>query len=166
MEKESWQYINSSVGIQLNKISNLFSNQNIEVEGDQNKGRIVFKSTKISDEVWGPEAKIEVSWEKTDPLQYHHGLKVKETIRMFSSIEVVATKKETHWHLSHEMTYWFGNRQQILRRRFFPSNIIHAVFFCELSHRVFEIHFVTLTASYSKYEKHILDTFFSLQCHG
>ena len=116
--------------------------------------------------MWGPECKIEVSWENIDPTQYHHGLKVKDTIRMFSSIEVVATKKETHWHLSHEMTYWFGNRQQMLRRQYYPSNIIHAVMFCELSHRLFEIHSVAISASYPRYEKRLLDTMFSLQCHG
>ena len=50
MEKESWNYSNSTLGIQINKISNLFSNRDITVEGDRTKGRVIFKSTKNEDE--------------------------------------------------------------------------------------------------------------------
>lgn len=163
---DGWPYMNAPLNIQINKISNLFSPQTVQVEGDQKKGKILIKSTRNADEVWGPEARIEVSWEKIDPTQYHHGLKVKETIRLFGSIEVVVTKKETYWHLSHEMTYWFGNRHQMIKKRFFPSRIIHAIVFCELTQRLFEVHAVVTDTAYAKYESTILDTIFSIQCHG
>ena len=162
----AWRYFNQNLGLQLNKISNLFSQEGIQEEGDPNKGKIGLKSKMVKDEILGPEAKMEISWEKVDPTQYHHGLKVKETIRMFSSIGVVANKKETHWHLSHEMTYWIGNREQIVRQRYYPTIIVHAIVFCELSHRVFEVHAVSMATSYAKYEQPFLDTIFSLQCHG
>ncbi len=57
MEKESWNYSNSTLGIQINKISNLFSNCDITVEGDRTKGRVIFKSTKNEDEIWDPSVK-------------------------------------------------------------------------------------------------------------
>lgn len=166
MQSESWNYVNPELGIQINKISNLFAKNAVVTEGDKTKGKITFKAIKNADEVWGPEAKIEVTWQKIDGNQYHHGLKVKETIRMFSEIEVVATKKETYWHLSHEMTYWMGNRQQMLKKRYYPSGIIHGIVFCELTQRLFEIHNVALMHVYPKYEKWFLETLFSVQCHG
>jgi hypothetical protein len=166
MQSETWQYLNQNLQIQINKISNLFAKDLTKEEGDKEKGKITFIAKKTVDEIWGPEGKIVVSWEKTDPTQYHHGLKVKETIRMFSAIEVIAMKKETYWHLSHELTYWLGTRQQIMQKRYYPSNIIHSIMFCELTHRLFEIHCVILSNYYGKYENWLLEVIKSLQCHG
>jgi hypothetical protein len=166
MPADTWSYANSTLNLFLNKIPNSLPKESIATEGDQKKGKCTFKSTKTVDEIWGSEAKVEVSWEQIDPTQYHHGLKVKDTIRSFSAIEVVATKKETYWHLSHEMTYWLGNRQQLLRKRHYPSNIIHAIMFCELSQRLFEVHAVVYSNFYAKYEKILLEMIFSLQCHN
>ena len=47
MEKESWNYSNSTLGIQINKISNLFSNRDITVEGDRTKGRVLLNQRKM-----------------------------------------------------------------------------------------------------------------------
>ena len=162
----TWNYQNAPLKLQLNKISGLFSQENVREEGTLEKGQVTVQSVKEVDEIWGPDVKFTVSWEKVDPVKYHHGLKVKETIRMFSSIEVVATKKETRWHLSHEMSYWFGTRNQIKRRRYYPSNILHGIVFCELTHRLFEFHAEAYGNRYKKYEQALLDAMFSLQCHA
>jgi hypothetical protein len=164
MEFETWKYSNADIGIRINKISTLFSNEAI-FEGNQTKGSITFISEKKTDDVWGPEAKMSVSWDNVDRVVYHHGKKVNETIRMFSSIEVVATKKMTDWHLSHELTYWFGTRQQMIRKGFYPSAIIHGVMYCETSGRLFEFHASALSNYYKNYEKAFMDIMSSLACH-
>ncbi len=166
MAKDTWKYLNESTGIQINLISTYFSTTKVLEEGDATKGQVNFVSTREADEVWGPEAKIEINWEEIDPSQYHQGLKVKESIRMYGEIEVFASKKENKWHLSHEMTVWWGNRQQVKHRRFYPSKIIHGIVFCELTHRLFEIHAICLGNVFTKYEKAIMDIMDSLQCHG
>lgn len=166
MAKETWKYLNENTRIQINRISNLFSTTNVLEEGDVKKGLINLSSTKNADDVWGPEAKVEISWEEVEPAQYHQGLKVKETIRMFGEIEVIATKKENKWHLSHEMTIWWGNRQQVKHRRFYGSKIMHGIIFCELTHRLFEIHAICIGNVFPAYEKTILDIMDTLQCHG
>ena len=166
MARETWKYLNETTQIQINRISNHFSSTNVLEEGDAKKGQLNLFSTTDADEVWGPEAKIDINWEEIDPSQYHQGLKVKETIRMFSEIEVFASKKENKWHLSHEMTIWWGNRQQVKHRRFYTSKIMHGIVFCELTHRLFEIHAICLGNQFQKYEKTILDIIDSLQCHG
>lgn len=164
MEFGTWIYSNADIGVRINKISTLFTNE-VKLDGDQNKGSITFISEKKTDEVWGPEAKMSVSWDHVDRMVYHHGKKVNDTIRMFSSIEVVATKKLTEWHLSHELTYWFGTRQQIIRKGFYPSAIIHGVMYCEISGRLFEFHANCLSNYYKKYEQAFIEIMFSLACH-
>jgi hypothetical protein len=164
MEFGSWIFSNKKVNVQLSKISMLFSS-NVKVEGDETKGKITLVSEQQHDDVWGPVATVDITWEKKPRTQYHHGLKVKETIRMFSSIEVVATKKETQWLLSHEMTYWFGTRQQFKFKRYYPTNLIHGVVYCDVTERLYEFHAVCTANNYAKYEQPFLEMMFSLACH-
>ncbi len=166
MSKITWHYINENTKIQINKISNQYTQGNIIEEGTDKNGKITLTSVKNFDEYWGPESKIEITWETKEPEDYHQGLKVKETIRMFSAIEVLATKKENKWHLSHEMTIWFGNRQQIKRKRFYASRIIHSILYCELSNRIFEIHATCIGNRYVNYEPLIMEIMNSFQCHS
>ncbi len=161
-----WRYRNSGLNLSVNHISNLFAQNSLKFDGDQNKGSLSFHSSMKTDDLVGSDATMEISWEKVDPTKYHQGLKVKETIRMFSSINVIATKKESKWHLSHEFTYWHGNRQQFKNKRYFPTNIIHGILYCELTHRVFEVHTSCYSNVFPQYEQAALDVMFSLQCHG
>ena len=165
MQHNFWRYIDTENQIQLNNISNLFSQEGVKREGSFEQGRLKFFTVKTSDKFFGSDATLEISWEKVDPLSYHHGLKVKETIGNFSKIQVVVTKKETKWSHSHELTLWYGSRNQILKKRFFSSKITHGIMFCELTNRIFNIHGIFLGQKQKLYEKAIMDAIESLHCH-
>ncbi|MHA1719301.1 MAG: hypothetical protein ACTSWX_11550 [Promethearchaeota archaeon] len=169
IQNSSWKFLNMENQIVLNKISNIYSkdNKSIKEEGDMKEGRIEFKSVQISDEVWGPDSDITIEWKKLDdPSHYHLGRIVNETIQNYALINVVTSKKERLWHLSHEMIIWYGNRQQMSRRRYFVSKVIHATFFCELTQRLFHIHANSLANSYDYYKDAIMDFINSIQCHA
>ena len=165
MQHNFWRYIDEENKLQFNKISNLFDQEKVTREGNFDQGSTKFHTGKSSDKFFGSDATLEFSWEKVDPLKYHHGLKVKETIRMFSAIQVVVGKKETKWSHSHELTLWYGTRQQILKKRFFSSRITHGIMFCELTNRVFDIHAIFLGQNRKLYEKAIMDAIDSFYCH-
>ena len=165
MQHNFWRYIDEENKLQFNKISNLFDQEKVTREGNFDQGSIKFHTVKSSDKFFGSDATLEFSWEKIDPVSYHHGLRVKETIGMFSRIQVVVTKKETKWSHSHELTLWYGTRQQILKKRFFSSRITHGIMFCELSNRIFNIHGIFLGQQRKLYEKAIMDAIESFHCH-
>ena len=135
MLQNNWKYLNIENQIVINKISNIYSSDKkfIKKEGNLDEGRIEFKSVQISDEVWGADSDITIEWKKLEASHFHLGKIVNESIQNYALINVVTTKKERLWHLSHEMTIWYGNRQQMSRRRYFVSKVIHATFFCELT---------------------------------
>jgi hypothetical protein len=166
MAKESWKYLNNETKIQINRIANYFSPDLVKEKGDSEKGSVSFTTKADADEIWGSEGKIEINWEKMAPYDYHQGLRVKESIRMYGSINVIASKKENRWHLAHEITIWWGNRQQVMRKRFYASKIVHGIFFCEHTQRVFEIHAVSLGSHFHIYERFFMEIIESLQCHG
>jgi hypothetical protein len=69
------------------------------------------------------------------------------------------------WNLSDRFTYWFGNRTRILRKRYYPENIIHGIFYCELTERQFNIHAIIIRDVYENYLPFILECFNSIICH-
>lgn len=166
MQHNFWRYIDSENQLQINHISNLFNQEGVQREGNFDQGRLKFFTHKTSDKFFGSDATLEISWEKVDPLKYHHGLRVKETIGMFSRIQVVITKKETKWSHSHELTLWYGTRQKIMKKRFFSSRITHGIMYCDLSHRVFNIHGIFLGQDRKLYEKAIMEAIESFHCHN
>ena len=48
-----------------------------EFEGDENKGLIILQSEKEYDEIWGPESKMEINWEKKDRMNLFYYKKFK-----------------------------------------------------------------------------------------
>jgi len=166
LEGSTWRYLNREYGIQINKISDYFAKEKVKEEGNADLGEITFQSIRDVDDIFGPECTIKINWEKKDPTQYHHGLKVKDTIRMFSSINVVITKKETRWHLSHEMTYWLGRKQKMERGRYYQTSVIHGIVFCELTNRLFEVHAEVFAKYYENYKPLIMQVLETLQCHA
>jgi hypothetical protein len=166
MQKKSyWQFSDPNLHIVIPHVSNRFDQRNIIKEGDREKGRIQFHSTETADEIWGPSAIIEITWETIDPVSYHHGVQTKESIEMYSAINVVTTKKDLEWHQSHEMTVWYGRKQKLKRRRMYMSQIIHSIFFCDQTSRIFNVHGKVLNQMHHLYQQPILDVIHSLQCH-
>ncbi|MHA1871870.1 MAG: hypothetical protein ACTSXF_13050 [Promethearchaeota archaeon] len=163
MERSSWFYRNPECNLNITKVPVYF--ERVLEEGDANKGRSVFHSTSLYDEILGPDATFEISWEKTDRLTYHHAKRVRESINMYNSIGVAVTKKETEWILSHEMTYWYGTRKKYQQRRVYSLVYIHGVMLCEQTERVFETNAIVVEPLLPNYENLILDIMRSIQCH-
>lgn len=163
IDRTHWVYRNLDNEISINNVPVYF--EKIIEEGDKDKGYASFQSYNQYDEVWGSDVKLDVSWEKTDRATYLHGKKVRSTIELYNSIEVVVLKKDTEWVRSHEMTYWYGSRKQILKKRFYATTIIHSVMLCEQTSRVIESHAVIISSLMPNYENLVLDMMRSIQCH-
>jgi len=134
-------------------------------EGDTKSGKVTFHSTSNYDEIWGADVKFDVTWELADRMTYNQAKKVRETIKMFNAIDIAVLKKETEWVRSHEMTYWYGGKKQIIQKRFYSTSIIHGIVLCEQTSRVFETHAVIVTPLFPNYEQLVLDAMRSLKCH-
>jgi hypothetical protein len=169
MLQKNWKYLNIENQIVINKISNIYSSDKkfIKKEGNIDEGRVEFKSVQISDEVWGADSDITIEWKKLDdPSHFHLGRIVKESVQNYALINVQIQKKDRLWHLSHEMIIWYGNKQQMSRRRYFVSKVVHATFFCELTQRLFSIHANVLANAYNYYKEAIMEFIKSIQCHA
>ncbi len=169
MLQNNWKYLNIENQIVINKISNIYSSDKkfIKKEGNLDEGRVEFKSVQISDEVWGADSDITIEWKKLEnPSIFHLGKIVNESIQNYALINVVTSKKERLWHLSHEMIIWYGSKQQMSRQRYFVSKVIHATFFCELTQRLFQIHAKCLANAYDYYKGPIIEFIKSIQCHA
>lgn len=136
-----------------------------ESSGDEDNGRLVLKSNNEYDEAWGSNAKMEITWEKKERQDFFHAKEVQNTIDMYNAINVVVTEKNRIWVRSHEFTYWFGHRTKMIRKRVYPENSIHAVFYCEISERQFDIHATIIRKHYDGFKPYILEAFNSMICH-
>ena len=84
---------------------------------------------------------------------------------MFNAINVVVTKKENTWLMSHEFTYFFGQRRKMVRKRYYAENIIHGVFYCDMSERQFNLSAYIIRNHYEAFKPFILECFNSVNCH-
>lgn len=164
-QKTTWNLNLETYNIAIHKIPNSFDEKNYTTEGNSQKGMIHFHSIEIKDEVWGPSSKLLVEWDEENPVAFHHGVEVAKSIDMYAAINVVINKKEQLWHLSHELTIWFGKRTKFEQRRLIPILIIHGLFMCDQTNRVFQIHAEILESEFHKYEQNILEFIKSIQCH-
>jgi hypothetical protein len=165
MQQSFWNFYDENLNISIPRVSNYFNANSVVKAGDLKEGQIDFRSYHDVDKIWGAYATVVINWETIDPLSYHHGIRVKESIDMYATIGVVAANKENSWHQSHEMTIWYGNRQKIKQRRMYMSNIIHASFYCDHTSRLFDIHVDILRKGYNDFKKLTLDFINSFRCH-
>jgi hypothetical protein len=163
LQHSHWVYRNQPCSFLIEKMPIYL--ERVTEEGDLKAGKVTFKSTSQYDEVWGSDVKFDVTWELADRMTYNHGKKVRETIKMFNAIDIVVIDKKTEWVRSHEFTYWYGQKKQIIQKRFYSTQIIHGVMLCDQSSRVFETHAVIITSLFTNYEQLILDSMRSLKCH-
>lgn len=163
LQKNYYVYSNDKCKIVINKTPIWF--EKVKVEGNHEKGTIFFESHDEFDENFGKSVKIELSWYQKVREEYYHAREVQDSIDTYNSINIVVTKKENIWLLSHECTYWFGTRTKMIRKGYYPSKIIHSVFFCEITGRVITIHFEVIRKYYLNYEKFIIEMLQSIICH-
>ncbi len=98
-------------------------------------------------------------------IKFFHAREVQESIDIYSANNIVVIKKELVWLHTHEFTYWFGNRTKIIRKRHYPENNIHGVFYCELTERQFNMHSVIIGDHYTGFKPYILECYNSIICH-
>lgn len=163
MEYKSWVYRNENFKFSINKVPMQLELQS--ESGDQNNGILNFSSIKKYDEIWGPEAKLEVVWEKIDRIAYHHGKQVNDSIRIYGEIQVSILKKNTEWIRSHECTFWWGLKKQIMQKRLYSTSPIHCIMYCEQSNRLFQFHATIISMALPNYEDVLISCMKSLLCH-
>lgn len=163
MQQNYYEYSNDKLNILIGKTPIWF--KEVSTEGDKENGKVFLESHDEFDEAFGKSVKIELSWEKKDRSEYFHAREVQTSIDLYNSINIVASKKETKWLLSHELTYWFGDRTKLIRRKYYASNIIHGLFYCELTERYFQIHIEVIKKFLPNYETFILEMLQSITCH-
>ena len=163
MQKNYYIYEKPEYKIVINKMPIWF--KEIEFSGDQNKGTIKFATYNDYDEIWGPNAKIDLEWVQKERINFFHAKEVQASIDMYNSINVVVIKKERIWLNSHEFSYWFGKRTKMIRKRYYPENFIHGVFYCDISERQFNITCEIIREHYDGFKPYILEAYNSIVCH-
>ncbi|MBN2157573.1 MAG: hypothetical protein JW776_16115 [Candidatus Lokiarchaeota archaeon] len=163
MEHSYWIFRSPEHNVSIEKVPIYF--QQVDLQGDSKAGKVIFESYNQMEEIFGPDAIIEVYWETIDRSIFHQGNRVQQSFDMYNAIEVNITKKETRWNRSHENSYWYGTRKQIIQKRFYTSKHIHCIVLCDLTDRVFEIHAKIIANLYPNYENLVQETIASLLCH-
>ena len=163
MEYNFYVYKKPECKLSINKMSIWFGET--EFEGDENNGSIIFHSQEDYDEIWGPNSKLELSWEKKDRVNLLYYKEVESCIETYNAIGIVVTKKERDWMMSHEFTIWYGHRRKMIRKRYYVEKVIHGIFYCEGSERLINIHTAVIESMYDNSKLSLLKTFNSIECH-
>jgi hypothetical protein len=164
MEYNYFVYEKSECRILINKMPKWF--QEIEYEGDENRGSIILHSRNEYDEIWGPLSKMEIYWEKKSRINLFYYKEVQNSIDLYNAIGLVVTDKNRDWLLSHEITFWSGHRTKMIRKRLYHEKAIHCIFYCDVSERLFNIHTSVIGDEYESFKPYILKSYNSIVCHG
>ena len=163
MEKKTYIYENREFNILINRMPIWFEEFNIL--GKTEKGSIMLHTTNIYDEMWGPAAKIEISWELLEIESFYHPKIVQKNIDAYTAVDVALTKKKNDWNNSHNYTLWYGTRRKLIKTSYFEELSIHGIFYCDITQRVIELYAGVLKDNYEGFEPYILDSFKSVICH-
>ena len=68
MEYNYFTYTKEECNLTITKLPIWFKETNIE--GDENKGIITFETSNNYDEIWGPNAKIEIEWSTRERVDF------------------------------------------------------------------------------------------------
>ncbi|MFX1418238.1 MAG: hypothetical protein ACFE9N_04875 [Promethearchaeota archaeon] len=164
MEYNYFVYSKPECAIKINKMPKWF--QEAEYEGNESKGFIVLNSKDEYDEIWGPNSKMEINWEEKDRMNFFYYKEVQNSIDVYNAIGLVVTEKNRDWLLSHEITFWLGHRNKMIRKRFYLEKAIHCIFYCDITERLFNIHTSMIAEMYEDSKPFILNSYNSVICHG
>ena len=134
-------------------------------EGDVNEGYVSFHSQNDYDEIYGANAKMEISWEKKDRIGFFHGKEVQNSIELYSSVGFAVINKKSDWLLSHEFVTWFGQRNKMMRKRYYREKCIHGIFYCDVIERLFNVHTNVIDKFYENFKPFIIKTLSTIICH-
>ncbi|MFX1374369.1 MAG: hypothetical protein ACFFA0_01020 [Promethearchaeota archaeon] len=164
MEYNYYVYNKPECNIIINKMPKWY--QEKEYEGDETKGFILLDTQIQHDEIWGSESIMEINWEKKDRMNLFYYKEVQNSIEVYNAIGLVVTEKNRDWLLSHEITFWYGHRNKMIRKRFYHEKAIHCIFYCDVTERLFNIHTSIIADKYENYMEFILNSYNSAVCHG
>ncbi|MFX1324645.1 MAG: hypothetical protein ACFE8N_06800 [Promethearchaeota archaeon] len=136
-----------------------------EFEGDESNGSILLPSENEHDEIWGSDSKYEITWEKKDRMNLFYYREVEGSIDVYNAIGLVVTKKEKDWLMSHEFTFWFGQRRRMIKKRYYIEKVIHGIFYCDITERLFNLHTSIVESAYEQYKPSIIKSFKTIECH-
>ena len=163
MEYNYYIYTIPECGVIINKMPIWY--KEIESSGDKVQGSITLQTQKEHDEIWGPESIMEINWEKKDRLNFFYYKEVQISIDMYNAVGIVVTEKNKDWLRSHEITFWSGHRNKMIRKRFYTEKVMHCIFYCDVSETLFNVHASIIGDQYENFKPFILKSFNSIECH-
>lgn len=163
MEYNSFVYEKPECNFTINKMPIWFKEE--EFEGDESNGSILLPSQKEYDEIWGPDSKYEINWETKDRMNLFYYKEVEGSINVYNAIGLVVTKKEKDWLMSHEFTFWYGQRRKMIKKRYYIEKVIHGIFYCDITERLFNLHTSIVESAYEQYKPNIIKSFKTIECH-
>jgi len=163
MQYTYYVYKKEDADITINRMPVWF--REVQFEGNEKKGLIIFHSNNDYDEYWGSNAKMEINWETKERTEFMHYKAVQQSIDVYNAINMVITKKENDWIRSHEYTWWYGKRSKMIRKHYYAERAIHGLFYCDISKRLFSFHTNVVDDLFENFEPYILECYKSVICH-
>jgi hypothetical protein len=163
MDFTTWVYRNPEFNVFVGKIANFYERD--EETGNQERGRASFKCVRQTDSIFGAESRFFVAWEPKLAKDYHHGRAVQNSIKEWSAVEVNVERRGSGWINGHEYAIWYGRRNKFQQKRMYQIGVVHALFYCDVTQRLFEVHGETTLQFRDNYNPLIEAAFNSLQCH-
>jgi len=163
MEYNYYIYEKKEANITIHKLAKWLIEE--KFEGDKDEGYISFHSNNDYDEIYGANAKMELSWEKRDRLGFFHGKEVQKSIELYSSVGFTVLNKESDWLLSHEYVTWYGQRNKMMRKRYYREKCIHAIFYCDVTERLINVHTNVIDKFYENFKPFIIKSLSTIICH-
>ncbi len=163
MEFHYYAYTKPECNVSIDKMPKWY--QEIKYQGDESEGSIILNSQNNYDEIWGANSKMELNWEKKGRPDLLYYKEVQNSIDVYNAIGFVVTEKKKDWLRSHEFTYWFGHRNKMIRKRYYNEKVIHGVFYCEVSERVFNIHTSIIGEMFENFKPYVLKSYSTIICH-
>jgi len=164
MEYNYYVYAKPECNFVINKMPIWF--REVEYNGDDQEGNIQFHSQNDYDEIWGPNARMELAWEKKEREGLYIAKEIENSISTYNAIGLVITSKENTWLQSHEFTFWYGKRTKMIRKRYYPEKSIHGIFYCDMTERIINIHTVIIDKYFKNFKPFIEKAYTSMICHS
>ena len=163
MEYNYYIYEKNEANITIHKLAKWLIEE--KFEGNIDEGYISFHSQNDYDEIYGANAKLELSWEKKDRIGFFHGKEVQKSIELYSSVGFAVINKTSDWLLSHEFVTWFGQRNKMMRKRYYREKCIHAIFYCDVTERLINVHANIIDKFFENFKPFIIKSLSTILCH-
>lgn len=163
MEYNYYIYEKNEANITIHKLAKWLIEE--KFEGNKDEGYISFHSQNDYDEIYGANAKLELSWEKKDRIGFFQAKEVQKSIELYSSVGFAVVNKTSDWLLSHEFVTWYGQRNKMMKKRYYREKCIHAIFYCDVTERLINVHANIIDKFYENFKPFIIKSLSTILCH-